>query len=76
MACTTFVVYTKNGVNNRKWRTQKKARARIRSSPENESLPQQGPTLAHAGDEGHLPEVADSSRVGIKFVLREGNGWV
>ena len=36
----------------------------------------QGPTVSHAGDDGHAPEVTDSSRIGIKFVLREGDGWV
>ena len=36
----------------------------------------QDPTSAHAGDEGHVPEVTDSNKVGIKFVLREGNAWV
>lgn len=36
----------------------------------------QGPTLAHAGDEGHVPKVTDSSKVEIKFILRDGNGWV
>ena len=36
----------------------------------------QNPTVAHADDEDHAPEVADSSRVGIKFVLREGDDWV
>ena len=36
----------------------------------------QGPTFTHAGDEGHIPEVTHSSKIGIKFVLREGDGWV
>ena len=30
-----------------------------------------GPTVAHAGDEGHVPEVTSSSQIGINFILRE-----
>ena len=36
----------------------------------------QEPTLAHTSDEEHVPDVTDSSKVGINFVLREGNAWV
>ncbi|KAL9102110.1 MAG: hypothetical protein Q9163_002694, partial [Psora crenata] len=43
-------------------------------STEDEEL--QEPTLAYADDEGHLPEVTDSSKVCVKFVLREGDNWV
>ncbi|KAL6713009.1 hypothetical protein ACLMJK_009405 [Lecanora helva] len=33
-------------------------------------------TVAHAGDEGYVLEVTSNSRVGVKFVLREGDGRV
>ncbi len=36
----------------------------------------QGPTLANADDERHVPGVIDSSKVCVKFVLRVGNDWV
>lgn len=32
--------------------------------------------MAHTDDEGHVPGVTDSVRVRVKFVLREGDGWV
>ena len=32
-----------------------------------------GPTIAYAGDEGYAFEITDSSRIGIKFVLRKGD---
>ena len=36
----------------------------------------QSTASARTDDEGHVPEVTDNVRVRVKFVLREGDGWV